>query len=73
MTKCAVNVGQKFEWNTNGSSRDIFGGKPCLDVPYLIPVFLKMLPHAIIIMGAREKYFSSQTRLAFCTGKEEWQ
>lgn len=71
MTKCAVNVGQKFEWTTNGSSSDIFEGKPCLDVPYLIQIFLNMAPNAII--GTQEMYFSSQTFLAFWNGKGEWQ
>lgn len=71
MTKCAVNVGQKFEWNTNGSSSDTFEGKPCLDVPYLTQIFSNMAPDAII--GTQGMYFSSQTFLAFWNGKGEWQ
>lgn len=69
MTKCAVNVGQKFEWNTNGSSSGILEGKPCLDVPYLIQIISNMALHTTT--GTQGNYFSSQTSLAFWNGKEE--
>ena len=63
MTKCAVNVGQKFKWNTNGSSSDRFEGKPWSDVPYLIQTCTEMAPNAI---AARlGMYFSLQAFLAF--------
>lgn len=70
MTKCAVNVGQKFKWNTSGSSSDRLEGKPCSDVPYLIQTSTKMAPNAIT--GRPGMYFSFQTFLAFWNGKGEW-
>lgn len=63
MTKCAVNVGQKNEWNTNEPSRDMLEGKPWLDVCHQIQTFLDTAPRTIT--GTRGKYYSSETVLAF--------